>query len=79
MVRTLVARDGATITGAVAAAERAFRGSAGERAGLGRERVYIAAYARVAAKVAEDPGAERVLTAGQVAVADIGALRPFVK
>lgn len=77
-VRTLVARDNAPIAGAVAAAERAFRGSAGETAGLGRERVYLAGYGRVAARLRERPEDERVITAGQVAVAAVDALRSYV-
>jgi hypothetical protein len=78
VVRTLVARDGASIAGAVAAAERAFRGSAGETAGLGRERVYLAGYARLGAKLREAPEDERVIESGQVAVDAVEALRGYV-
>ncbi len=77
VVRVLVARDGAPVPLAVAAAERAFRGSAGATPGLGRERVYIAAYARVAAHVAGRPEDERVLGSGQVAVDAVEALRDY--
>jgi hypothetical protein len=76
-VRTLVTRDGATWPRAVAAAERAFRGSDGEGPGLGRERVYLAAFVRVARRLAARPDHERVLASGQVAVGAIEALRPY--
>jgi hypothetical protein len=73
-VRTLVARDGAPLTRAVAAAARAFRGSAGETPGLGRERVYLAAFVRVASHLHARPADEAVLASGQVAVDAIDAL-----
>jgi Domain of unknown function (DUF1704) len=75
VVRTLVGRDGAAIEGAVAAAERAFRGSAGETPGLGRERIYLSAYLRVKERLGEKPGDERVMASGQVALDAIDALR----
>ncbi len=77
VVRALIDRDGATTAGAVAAAERAFRGSAGEAAGLGRERVYLTAYARVKARLGETPADERVIASGQVAVSAIDALQGY--
>jgi hypothetical protein len=77
-VRTLLERDGASIPRAVVACERAFRGSDGETAGLGRERVYLSGYVRVAARLRERPGDERVLASGQVAVDAIEVLEPFV-
>jgi hypothetical protein len=77
-VRTLLERDGASIPRAVVACERAFRGSAGETAGLGRERVYLSGYVRVGARLRERPGDERVLASGQVAVDAIDVLAPFV-
>jgi hypothetical protein len=77
VVRTLIARDGAPIAGAVAAAERAFRGSAGETPGLGRERVYLARYERVAERLRDRPEDERVIGAGQIAVDAIEAVREY--
>jgi hypothetical protein len=76
-VRTLLARDAAPLERAVAAAERAFRGSAGETAGLGRERVYLSAYARVRERFRARPEDERVMTSGQVALNAIDALRSY--
>ncbi len=78
VVRTLIDRDGAPIPGAVAAAERAFRGSTGETAGLGRERVYLAGYARVTERLLAKPDDEKVMASGQVAVEAIDALRGYV-
>jgi hypothetical protein len=77
-VRTLIDRDGAPTPRAVVACERAFRGSAGEAAGLGRERVYLAGFARVASRLRDRPGDERVLASGQVAVDAIDVLARFV-
>jgi hypothetical protein len=67
-VLSLVRDHGVTPRRAVATAERAFRGGDGRTPGLGRERVYIASFAAVAARLAEDPEDERVLGAGQVAL-----------
>jgi hypothetical protein len=77
VVRTLIARDGAPIAGAVAAAERAFRGSTGEMPGLGRERVYLARYERVAERLHDRPEDERVIGAGQIAVDAIDAVEGY--
>jgi hypothetical protein len=77
VVRTLVTRDGAPTSVAVAAAERAFRGSAGRTPGLGRERVYLSAYARVKAHLSARPADEAVLASGQVALDAIEILRQF--
>jgi hypothetical protein len=79
VVRTLLDRDAAPLERAVAAAERAFRGSAGETAGLGRERVYLGAYARAGAWLRERPEDERVIASGQVSVEAIDALRPYAR
>ena len=62
----------------MAAAERAFRGSTGETAGLGRERVYLAGYARVTERLLAKPDDEKVMASGQVAVEAIDALRGYV-
>jgi hypothetical protein len=78
-VRALVSRDGAPLARAVAAAARAFRGSSGETAGLGRERVYLASFARVAACVRERPASEAVLASGQVAVDAVDVLAPHAR
>jgi hypothetical protein len=77
-VRTLLERDGASVPRAVVACERAFRGSSGETAGLGRERVYLSGYVRVSARLRERPDDERVLASGQVAVDAVDVLAPFV-
>jgi hypothetical protein len=79
VVRALIDEAGATTTGAVAAAERAFRGSTGEAAGLGRERVYITSYVRVKGRLATSPEDERVIGSGQVAVSAIDALRAYAE
>jgi hypothetical protein len=68
----LVPRD------AVLVAERAYRGGAGSAAGLGRERVYLARFARVRAHLAEHPEDEAVLASGLVTLAAIGELRTFI-
>lgn len=78
VVKTLIERDGAAIRVAVAAAERAFRGSDGIRPGLGRERVYLSAYTRVREHVRSKPDDEKVMTSGQVALDAIASLRHFV-
>jgi hypothetical protein len=54
--------------------ERAFRGSDGRGPGLGRERVYIGAWLRVSAHLAQRPADEAVLASGQVSVSSILAL-----
>jgi hypothetical protein len=62
---------------AVLLAERAYRGSDGNAPGLGRERIYLASYARVRAHLATHPNDEPVLLSGQVALEAIEALRPY--
>ncbi len=78
-VRTLVARDGASIPRAVAAAARAFRGSAGDAPGLGRERIYLSSFLRVSAHLRARPADEAVLASGQVAVEFIPALAAYAR
>ncbi len=60
---------------AVVVAERAFRGSDGTFAGLGRERVYIEGLLRVEAHLAERPDDERILEQGQIALDAVEGLR----
>jgi hypothetical protein len=62
----------------VVTAERAFRGSNGKTAGLGRERVYLEAFGRVRAHLATKPEDEAVLSAGQVAIEAIPTLSAYV-
>ena len=60
-------------------AERAFRGSHGATPGLGRERVYLEAYLRVGDRLEAEPEDETVLSAGQVALGAVEALRPWAR
>jgi hypothetical protein len=60
---------------AIIVAERAFRGSDGQFAGLGRERVYIESFVRVEAHLARLPEDEGLLEQGQVALDAIEAVR----
>jgi hypothetical protein len=75
-VRGLVGDHAFAPREAVLVAERAYRGGDGERAGLGRERMYLACLARVRAHLAGAPADEAVLASGQVAVDAVDALRP---
>jgi hypothetical protein len=70
----LVSDYGFSNGAALGVAERAFRGSDGQGAGLGRERVYIGAWLRVHARLARCPCDEDVLASGQVAVDAVDAL-----
>jgi hypothetical protein len=63
---------------AVLIAERAFRGGTGSSPGLGRERVYLDAFLRVTARLHAHPEDEVVLSRGQVAEAEIEAVRPLL-
>jgi hypothetical protein len=74
-VRVLMQDHQMTAEGAVLVAERAYRGSDGTFAGLGRERVYLEAFLRVRAHLEAHPEDERVIRAGQVAIAAAPALR----
>ena len=76
-VTALVRDHGVTPRRAVATAERAFRGGDGTTPGLGRERVYIASFTAVAARLAEAPEDERVLGAGQVALDALSWIAAF--
>jgi hypothetical protein len=67
-----------TAEAAVLIAERAYRGSDGTFAGLGRERVYLEAFLRVRSHLDAHPHDERVIRAGQVATAAVPALRALV-
>lgn len=75
VARDLVFDHGLSTQGALDVTERAFRGSDGERPGLGREHVYICAWLRVSAHLARRPEDEAVLASGQVSVLAIDALR----
>jgi hypothetical protein len=68
VVLGLVREHGVPCDGALDVAERAFRGSDGSGPGLGRERVYVAAWLRVGARLARRPEDEPILTSGQVGV-----------
>ena len=76
VVRSLRAA-GVDLRASLAAATRAFRGSEGTFAGLGRESVYLASFSRVRARLQKDPGAERWLASGQVAVSALAAIVQF--
>jgi hypothetical protein len=65
-------------TRSVMTAERAFRGSNGKTAGLGRERIYLEAFGRVRAHLATKPEDEVVLSAGQVSIDAIPTLSAYV-
>ncbi len=74
-VRALVKDLGAPPGEAVAIAERIYRGGDGARAGLGRERVYIASFEAVREHLAEHPDDEDFLASGQIALEAIPTLR----
>jgi hypothetical protein len=75
VARDLSVAHGLEAAEAVVVAERVFRGGNGTYPGLGRERVYLEAFVRVRAHLAERPEDERVLEQGQVALEAIDALR----
>jgi hypothetical protein len=77
VARKLVDAHGFDAADAVLVAERAFRGGDGVRAGLGRERVYLESFVRVRSVLAERPEDEAILSAGQVAIDAVEALRAF--
>lgn len=62
---------------AISTASRVFRGSNGTTRGLGRERTYLEAYARVTRALHEDASCEKILASGQVAAEAIGVLRDY--
>jgi len=74
VARDLVREHGLSSETALDVTERAYRGSDGRGPGLGRERVYIGAWLRVAAHLALRPEDESLLRTGQVAVRWIAAL-----
>ncbi len=76
VVRALRA-GGTVLDVALRIAERAFRGSHGATPGLGREQVYLDAYLRVRAHLSARPEDESVLSAGQVALDAVPALREW--
>jgi hypothetical protein len=57
-------------------AERIFRGSYGRTPGLGRESIYLDAFARVKNHLTRFPDDEKILASGQVSVDAIGVLTP---
>ena len=63
---------------AILVAERAFRGGTHAHPGLGRERVYLPSFVRVAAHLRAHPAHERILASGQVAIDAIPLLARFV-
>jgi len=75
---TLVGEHGVRVEDAVVCTERVFRGSDGQRPGLGRERVYLESFVLVRAHLATRPQDERVMEAGQVSVEAIDAMTELV-
>ena len=76
---TLLKKDhGRTPAHAITIAERVFRGSDGNRPGLGRESVYLESFIRVRDRLEEFPSDENVLASGQVSVDAIAALAAHV-
>ena len=78
-VEALVKEHGLTIREAVLIAERAYRGGDGMTPGLGRERVYLEAYLRVSEHLAKHPVDEGILTSGQISIAAVRVIAPFVR
>jgi hypothetical protein len=76
--RRAMADHGLDAASAVSVAERAYRGGDGTRAGLGREAVYLPAFARVRAHLDAHPEDEIVLASGQIAVSAVPTLRAHV-
>ena len=77
-VRLLIRDLGRAPRDAVLAAERAYRGGNALTPGLGRDRIYLEAFLRVSARLAAQPGDERVLASGTVSVDAIEALHDYV-
>ena len=78
-VEALVKEHGLTIREAVLIAERAYRGGDGMTPGLGRERVYLEAYLRVSEHLAKHAVDEGILTSGQISIAAVPVIAPFVR
>lgn len=74
----LIREHGLEPPDAVLVAERVFRGGDGTGPGLGRERVYLEAFARVSRHLRAHPEDEAVLASGQVSVGAASALRAFI-
>lgn len=64
---------------AIVIAERAFRGGDGTFPGLGRERVYLESFVRVRAHLGAHPADEELMSAGQVAIDAVEAMRQCVR
>lgn len=75
----LVQEHGLDAREAVIVCERAFRGGDGTTPGLGRERIYLEAYLRVKEHLTAKAVDEVVLTSGQVSLAAIPVLAPYVR
>lgn len=78
-VNALVKEHGLTVREAVLVAERVYRGGDGTTPGLGRERIYLEAFLRVAEHLAKRPTDEGILTSGQIGLEAIPIIAPFVK
>jgi hypothetical protein len=78
VVQMLMRDHGFGAADAVVLAERVFRGSDGQRPGLGRERVYLHSLLRVRAHLEKYPDDAAVLACGQVAVEAASVLRDLV-
>jgi hypothetical protein len=78
-VSALVKEHGLSVRDAVLVAERAYRGGDGATPGLGRERVYLEAFVRVGEHLAKRATDEGILTSGQISVAAIPIIAPFVR
>ncbi len=78
-VEALIKEHGVGTREAVMIAERAYRGGDGTSPGLGRERIYLEAFLRVGEHLAKIPTDEGILTSGQISVAAIPIIAPFVR
>ena len=78
-VSALVTEHGLSVREAVLLAERAYRGGDGTTPGLGRERIYLEAFLRVGEHLAKKPTDEGLLTSGQISLAAIPTIAPFVR
>jgi hypothetical protein len=79
VVRALITDHGFSREAVLGIAERAFRGSDGRGAGLGRERVYLGAWQRVREHLGRRPEDEDVLASGQVALDAVPSLSRLVE
>lgn len=76
--RALLRDHGLDAETAIVVAERVYRGGDGVTEGLGRERVYLESFVRVRKHLAADPDDAAVLSAGQVALDAVSAVRPWL-